>query len=58
MSAMDIAYMEKLKMPLSHDEKIYFIQQIDRLNTSVKILRWMKDNVERNETFWTKLLRW
>lgn len=57
-STFDIMYMENLKMPLTPDEKIYFLQQIDRLNSSVKILQWMRNNVESNETFWTKLLRW
>jgi len=58
MSKFDIVYMEKLKMPLSPDEKIYFMQQLDRINSSLRILLWMRDNVQVNENFWQRFLRW
>jgi hypothetical protein len=58
MSKFDIVYMEKLKMPLSPDEKIYFMQQLDRINSSLRILLWMRDNVQVNENFWKKFLKW
>lgn len=58
MSKFDIMYMEKLKMPLSPDEKIYFMQQVDRLNSSLRILLWMRDNVQINENFWKRFLKW
>lgn len=57
MSKLDIMYMERLKMPLTPDEKIYFTQQVDRLNSSLKVLLWMRENVVCNERFWRKLLR-
>ena len=58
LSKFDIMYMENLKKPLTHDEQIYFVQQIDRINSSIKILDWMKDNVKSNQSFWRKLLKW
>jgi len=58
LSKFDIMYMENLKKPLTHDEQIYFVQQIDRINSSIKILNWMKDNVKSNQSFWRKLLKW
>lgn len=58
MNKLDIVYMEKLKMPLSPDEKLYFLQQIDRINSSIKILMWFRDNIESNKKFWTKFLKW
>ena len=57
-SKMDILYIEKLRMPLTSDEKVYFLQQIDRLNSATKILLWIRKNILSNETFWKKLLRW
>jgi hypothetical protein len=57
MSKMDISYMERLKMPLTPDETIYFTQQIDRINSSLKILLWMRENVVVNDSFWRKFLR-
>jgi len=54
----DILYMEKLKMPLSYDEKIYFLQQLDRINSSIKLLTWFRKNIVINEKFWKKFLRW
>jgi len=50
--------MEKLKMPLSPEEKIYFMQQLDRINSSLRILLWMRDNVQVNENFWKRFLKW
>lgn len=50
--------MEKLKMPLSPDEKIYFMQQIDRINSAIKILLWFRGNVCENEKFWKKFFKW
>ena len=58
MNKFDIIYMENLKASLTPDEKIYFIQQIDRIESAKKILIWMKTNVENNQTFWKRLLRW
>jgi hypothetical protein len=58
MSKFDIVYMEKLKMPLSPEEKIYFMQQLDRINSSLRILLWMRDNVQVNENFWKRFLKW
>ena len=58
MNILDITYMESLKMPLSPDERIYFIQQLDRLNSSIRILTWMRVNAVSNDKFWTRLLRW
>lgn len=57
MSKLDIMYMERLKMPLTPDETLYFAQQVDRLNSSIKVLLWMRENVVHNETFWRKMLR-
>lgn len=59
MCKLDILYMQRLKMPLTHDEEIYFAQQIDRLNQSIKILSWMRDNIKNNESnIWRKFLKW
>jgi hypothetical protein len=58
MNKFDIVYMEKLKMPLSPDEKIYFMQQLDRINSSLRILLWMRDNVQVNENFCKRFLKW
>lgn len=54
----DILYMENLKAPLTTDEKIYFMQQIDRIESAKKTLLWMKANVNSNGTFWKRLLKW
>lgn len=54
----DIVYMEKLKMPLSPDEHVYFMQQVDRINSSIKILLWMRNNIVANTRFWTKFFVW
>lgn len=54
----DILYMENLKSTLTNDEKIYFIQQIDRIESAKKILLWMKNNAKNNDSFWKRLLRW
>lgn len=54
----DIVYMENLKQPLTQDERVYFIQQIDRIESAKKVLLWMKSNVDTNEKFWKKLLKW
>jgi hypothetical protein len=58
MSKLDILYMENLKMPLAPDERIYFTQQIDRINSALKILLWMRHNIETNQKFWKKFLHW
>jgi uncharacterized protein YfaA (DUF2138 family) len=58
MSKLDILYMENLKMPLTPDERIYFTQQIDRINSALKILLWMRHNIETNQKFWKKFLHW
>jgi len=50
--------MENLKMPLTSDQKIYFVQQIDRINSAIKILLWFRENVRLNEKFWTKFFNW
>lgn len=54
----DILYMENLKNPLTHDEQVYFIQQIDRIESAKKILLWMKDNAQQNTPLWRRFLRW
>lgn len=54
----DIMYMENLKNPMTPDERIYFIQQIDRIESAKRVVSWMKSNVVSNEKFWKKLLRW
>lgn len=58
MNKMDLLYMENLKMPLTSDQKIYFVQQIDRINSAIKILLWFRENVRLNEKFWTKFFNW
>lgn len=58
MNKMDIMYMEKLKMPLSPDEKIYFTQQVDRINSAINVLLWLRENVCKNQTLWTKFFNW
>jgi len=58
MNKMDLMYMESLKMPLTSDQKVYFIQQIDRINSAIKILLWFRENVKLNERFWTKFFNW
>lgn len=57
-SKFDIVYMENLKNPLSPEESVYFLQQIDRIESSKNILLWMRNNVKSNTSFWKKLLRW
>lgn len=54
----DILYMERLKQPLTPDERIYFMQQLDRIESAKNVIVWMKNNVLNNENFWRKLLRW
>jgi len=54
----DILYMEKLKMPLTSEESVYFLQQIDRIESSKRILLWMRNNIQSNSSFWKRLLRW
>lgn len=54
----DIMYMENLKNPLTSDERIYFIQQVDRIESAKRVALWMKSNVIANEKFWKKLLKW
>lgn len=56
-SKFDILYMENLKNPLTPDEKIYFMQQIDRLESAKNVLLWLRGNVESNTSFWKKFLR-
>lgn len=51
---LDILYMEHLKMPLTQEEKIYFTQQVDRIQNSIDILLWMRENVLQNSGFWKK----
>lgn len=60
MCKFDIIYMQKLNIPLSDQDKIYFEQQIDRLNHSIKILSWMRNNIMDNSKpkFWRKFLKW
>lgn len=57
-SKFDILYMERLKNPLTPDERVYFIQQIDRLESAKKTLLWMKENAKTNSSFWKRFLRW
>lgn len=57
-SKFDILYMENLKSSLTTEERIYFIQQIDRIESAKKILTWMKFNVTNNDKFWKRFLRW
>lgn len=54
----DILYMENLKHPLTPDEQVYFIQQIDRIESAKKILLWIKENVKENTPLWRRLLKW
>lgn len=54
----DILYMENLKNPLTPDERVYFIQQIDRIESAKNILLWMKENIKENTSFWRKFLKW
>ena len=54
----DIIYMENLKNPLTQEEKVYFIQQIDRIQSAKAILTWMRGNVINNTPFWKRFLRW
>lgn len=58
MSKFDILYMENLKMPLAPDERIYFTQQVDRINSTINTLLWMRHNIETNQSFWKNFLRW
>lgn len=58
MNKLDIMYMENLKMPLSPDEKIYFTQQIDRINSAINVLLWMRENVCKNKNLWIKFFNW
>jgi hypothetical protein len=58
MNKLDIMYMENLKMPLSPDEKLYFTQQVDRINSAINVLLWMRENVCKNQTLWTKFFNW
>lgn len=55
---LDIVYMENLKMPLTQEEKIYFVQQLNRIEQSIKILTWMRTKVLENSRFWRKLVSW
>lgn len=57
MNKFDIFFMENLKMPLTHDEQIYFTQQVDRINSAVQSLEWMRENVCSTENFFLKFLR-
>jgi hypothetical protein len=54
----DIVYMENLKNELTSSEKVYFLQQIDRIESAKGIVLWMRDNASKNTTFWERLLRW
>jgi len=54
----DIVYMENLKNPLTSNEKVYFLQQIDRIESAKGIVLWMRDNASRNTSFWKRLLKW
>ena len=54
----DIVYMENLKNPLTPEERIYFIQQIDRIESAKNVLFWLRTNVKVNTSFWKKFLRW
>jgi hypothetical protein len=58
MTKLDIVYMEKLKMPMTPDERIYFTQQVDRINSTILVLIWMRHNIENNQKFWKKFLHW
>ena len=58
MAKFDVVYMENLKMPLTPDERIYFTQQVDRINGALKVLLWMRHNIETNQKFWKKFLHW
>lgn len=57
-SKFDILYMENLKNSLSPDEKVYFLQQIDRIESAKNIIFWLKSNIKNNESFWKKFLKW
>jgi hypothetical protein len=57
-SKFDILYMENLKNPLTPDERVYFIQQIDRIESAKKTVLWMKENAKNNTPFWRRLLKW
>jgi len=57
-SKFDIVYMENLKQPLTPDERVYFTQQIDRIESAKNVLLWMRSNVISNEKFWKKFLKW
>jgi len=54
----DIVYMENLKMPLTSDENLYFVQQVDKINSSLKILEYMQKNIHENNSYWKRFLRW
>lgn len=55
---LDIVYMENLKMPLTQDEKIYFVQQLNRIERSIEILSYFRVKVLENSNFWKKFLNW
>lgn len=57
-SKFDIVYMENLKAPLTPDERVYFLQQVDRLESAKNIIWWLKTNVNSHETFWKRFLKW
>lgn len=54
----DLLYMDNLKNPMSPDERIYFLQQIDRIESAKRIVLWMRDNASDNSSFWKRLLKW
>ena len=54
----DIVYMENLKNPLTDEQNLYFIQQVDRIESAKKILIWMKENIKQNTPLWKRFLKW
>ena len=53
---LDIFYMERLKLPLTTDEQIYFVQQVDKINGAIQILLWMRKNMMSKNRFWRYFL--
>jgi hypothetical protein len=53
---LDILYMEKLRMPLTPEENVYFISQIDRINSAVSILLWMQNNIKSKKGFFNRFV--
>jgi hypothetical protein len=54
----DIVYMENLKAPLSPDQRVYFMQQVDRIESAKNTILWIKTNMNMNDSFWKRMLKW